>query len=54
MEKLKITLEKVDRKSPEILEAISNAPLFKKQGKVQARPAVEGEIITTKLVSGAE
>jgi len=46
--------EKVDRKSPEIMTALALAPIFKKQGQVQARPAVEGEQIVTKLASGAE
>ncbi len=46
--------EKIDRKSPEIITALVKAPIFKKQGLVQARPATEGEVIVTKLASGAE
>jgi hypothetical protein len=46
--------EHVDRKAPGIMGALAEAPIFKKQGRVQARPAVEGEVIVTKLASGAE
>lgn len=46
--------KKIDRKASEILEALAQAPLFKKQGQVQARPAVPGEKITTTLASGAQ
>lgn len=49
-----VMFEKTDRKSPEIMAALAEAPIFKKQGHVQARPAVEGEQIVTKLASGAE
>ena len=45
--------QKIDRKAPEIMEALAKAQVFKKQGTVQARPAVEGEQITTTLASGA-
>ncbi len=44
--------EKVDRKSPEIMEALKNAPIYKKFGEVKARQAVAGEKITTILESG--
>lgn len=47
-----MTFTKVDRKAPEIMSALAEAPLFKKQGRVQARPAVPGEKITTTLASG--
>ena len=46
--------EKIDRKAPEIMEALANAQVFKKQGQVNARPAVVGEGITTTLESGAK
>ena len=46
--------EKIDRKVPEILEALADARIFKKQGHVQARPATEGEQIVTTLKSGAQ
>ncbi|MDZ4299532.1 MAG: PGDYG domain-containing protein [Candidatus Sungbacteria bacterium] len=45
---------KVDRKAPEIMTALATAPVFKKQGRVHARPAVAGENITTTLQSGAQ
>ena len=48
-----MTLEKIDRKAPEIMQALAEAPLFKKQGQVKARPAVPGEKVTTTLASGA-
>ncbi len=44
----------VDRKSPEIMEALAKAPIFKKQGQVEARPATPGEEITTTLEGGAK
>lgn len=44
----------VDRKSPTIMEAIATAQIYKKQGKVSARPAVAGEIIATILKNGAQ
>lgn len=44
----------VDRKSPEILTALASATIFKKQGQVNARPAVAGEMITTTLANGAK
>lgn len=44
----------IERKSPEILALISESPVYKKVGEVHARPAVEGEIITTTLSSGEE
>src|SRR3989338_3769751 len=44
---------KIDRKAPEIMQALVEAPVFKKQGQVLARPAVPGEKVTTTLASGA-
>jgi len=44
----------IDRKAPEIISAITIAPVYKKQGIVNARPAVVGEGITTTLESGAK
>ncbi|MFA6604036.1 MAG: PGDYG domain-containing protein [Patescibacteria group bacterium] len=46
--------ELIDRKSPEILSALASAPVYKKQGRVRARPAVAGEEITTVLESGVK
>ena len=48
-----MTFTKVDRKAPEVMQALAEAPLFKKQGQVEARPAVLGERVTTTLASGA-
>jgi hypothetical protein len=44
----------VDRKAPEILSALKTAPIYKKQGRVNARPGVVGEQITTTLEGGAK
>ncbi len=44
----------IDRKSPEIMATLANAPIYQKQGLVQARPAVLGEKIVTTLASGAQ
>lgn len=41
-----------DRKSQEIMNALKSAPIFKKQGHVNARPATAGEEITTTLKDG--
>jgi len=46
--------QSIDRKSPEIMEALANAPIYKKQGRVEARPATPGEEITTTLEGGAK
>ncbi|OHA86069.1 MAG: hypothetical protein A2591_01625 [Candidatus Yonathbacteria bacterium RIFOXYD1_FULL_52_36] len=46
--------EKIDHKAPEIMSALAKAPVFKKQGQVDARPAVVGEEIITTLEGGAE
>lgn len=43
---------KVDRKSPEIIRALCMAPIFRKQGRVKARPAIVGEEVVTILKSG--
>lgn len=45
---------KIDRKSPEIIAVLASAPVFKKQGRVEARPATAGEQITTILASGSK
>ena len=50
---LVMSFTKVDRKAPEIMSALVEAPVYKKQGRVQARPAITGETITTVLSSGA-
>lgn len=50
----KMTFLKVDRKSPEILTALASANVFKKQGRVNARPATEGEKVITTLANGQE
>ena len=44
----------VDRKSPEIMEALAKAPVYKKQGHVKARQATPGEAITTTLKDGTQ
>jgi hypothetical protein len=49
MENQGILYRKIDRKSQEIMQALAQAPLYKKQGMVTARMAQAGEQITTKL-----
>jgi PGDYG protein len=44
----------IDRKAPAILAALAVAPIYKKQGRVHARPAVAGEHITTTLATGVK
>ncbi len=39
METKENPFQSIDRKSPEIMEALVNAPIYKKQGRVEARPA---------------
>ncbi|MBA3788873.1 hypothetical protein H0X32_00565 [Patescibacteria group bacterium] len=46
--------EYVDRKSPEIMEGLAQAQIYKKVSIVRARPAIAGERITTTLVDGRE
>lgn len=46
--------DKIDRKSPEIMTALSNASVFRKQGQVRAHRAEVGEQITTTLASGSK
>lgn len=46
--------QQIDRKSPEIVAALADAPIYKKQGQVKARPATVGEEITTTLEGGAK
>ena len=47
-------MKKVDRKSPEIMEALASATIYKKQGKITARKGAPGEKITTTLANGTE
>ncbi|HBM45457.1 MAG: hypothetical protein UT05_C0009G0014 [Parcubacteria group bacterium GW2011_GWF2_38_76] len=54
MDKKEKVFQFVNRKSTEIMEALAKAPIYKKQGQVTARPAVNGEEITTTLESGAK
>jgi len=49
---LESEFEKIDRKSPEIMEALKNAPLYRKFGLVRARPAKAGEKLETVTASG--
>ena len=49
-----MTFTKIDRKASEIMQALAEAPVYKKQGRVQARVASPGEQITTTLASGAK
>lgn len=46
--------EKVDRKAPKILAALAVANVYKKQGRLNARPAIAGEKVITKLASGVQ
>lgn len=46
--------KKIDIRTPEILDLLAHAPLYKKQGRVHARPAMLGEKIVTVLASGVE
>lgn len=48
-----MTHTQIDRKAPEIMGAIATAPVYKKQGKVKARPAKPGESIITILHDGS-
>ena len=50
-EETAMTFTKVDRKASEIMQALAEAPLFKKQGQVKARPAVPGERHTSRSLS---
>lgn len=45
---------RIDPTSPEILKALASAPVFRKHVRVNARPAVPGEVIDTTLASGAK
>lgn len=49
---LVVTYQQIDRKSDIIMAALSTAPVFQKQGLVQAHPADVGESIETVLASG--
>jgi PGDYG protein len=42
----------IERKSPEIILAIQTASVYKKQGQVKARLALEGEEVETIMASG--
>lgn len=42
----------IERKSPEIMEALVQAPIYKKEALVSARPASDGETVLTTLSSG--
>lgn len=53
-ENLEMTFTKIDRKASEIMQALKEAPVYKKQGRIQARKAVPGEQVTTILASGAK
>lgn len=46
--------KQIDRKAGDIMAAISNAPVFKKQGLVSAHKASAGEEVITTLNSGAQ
>jgi hypothetical protein len=52
-EKTKMNHQHIDRKSDAIMAALATAPIFQKQGLVQAHPAAVGESIETVLASGA-
>lgn len=43
----------INRKAPEIMKALEGAPIYRKQGIVEARPAVPGEVVQT-LIRGKE
>lgn len=47
-----LQFEMIDRKSPEILAALREAPMYKKTGTVRARPAIPGEEVITILKDG--
>ena len=47
-----IIFEKIDRKSPEIMEALAHAKIYKKVAKVHARQSIASEIVSTELESG--
>lgn len=49
-----MSFSQIDRKSEQIMGALAEAPVFKKQGQVTARRAEAGEKITTTLESGAK
>ncbi len=49
-----MTYRKVDRKSPEIIRALSTAKIFKKRGRVKARLATVGEEVITIFKDGAQ
>ncbi|MDD4062445.1 MAG: PGDYG domain-containing protein [Candidatus Pacebacteria bacterium] len=54
MEREPIIDSRIDRKSPEIIKSLSEAPIYKKQGFVEARKAEIGEEIFTILEDGTK
>lgn len=54
MEREPVIDSRIDRKSPEIMNALSEAPIYKKQGFVEARRAEIGEEIITILEDGTK
>ena len=50
----KSQFQQIEWKSPEIMSALAEAPVYKKQGRVEARLATVGEEITTTLEGGAK
>jgi hypothetical protein len=42
----------IDKNSPELVELLAKAPLYKKFAEVRARKAIDGETITTTLEDG--
>jgi hypothetical protein len=49
-----IERKEVDRHDPQIIEALKNAPVYKKKGKVQIEVAQGGEVVKTILADGSE
>ena len=54
METNKSQFQQIERKSPEIMNALAKAPIYKKQGQIKARTATAGEEITTTLEGGTK
>jgi hypothetical protein len=53
-EKNSLGYVRIDRKAPEIMRALATAPIFRKQGQVQARHTEGNEKVVTILVSSTE
>ncbi len=49
-----MTSKSIDRKSPAIMAALAVATVYKKQGQVNARPAIAGEVVVTTLKNGSK